>query len=129
MLKQLRAAAVPGKTRLLMAENIVGYCCKGIIPEAEGIPGASPPAAPEPVLQNFGRATEFTNGLDLLYLLLFIFMLTYQADVLDSMLTLLHGQERTLGDHLYITKQSGWKIIRIYSPTASVFHHILAEAV
>lgn len=43
------------------------------------------------------------------------------------MLAVLNAQERTLGDHLLITKESGWKIVRVYSPIGSLFQHIVAE--
>lgn len=67
ILQQLRAAAIPNKTRLLMIDNIVSYACRGTVPEAESIPGASSEAPPEPLLQNLGRVSVFTHSLDMLY--------------------------------------------------------------
>jgi len=107
ILRHLRDAAVPGKTRLLMIDQIINYACKG--GAKTEIPGSAPPEVPEPLLPNLGA------------------QLSYLLDLL--MLVIQHGQERTLDDHIVITKDSGWNIIRVYSPPGSSFQHILAEAV
>jgi hypothetical protein len=39
------------------------------------------------------------------------------------------GQERTIGTHLSISKESGWKITHVYSPPGTVIKHIVAEPV
>jgi len=39
------------------------------------------------------------------------------------------GQERTIGTHVEVAKAAGWKIVHLYLPPDSIFHHIVAEAV
>lgn len=39
------------------------------------------------------------------------------------------AQERTIGDHLRVMKESGWKIVHVYSPPGSTLQHILAEPI
>ena len=64
LLKNLRKAAHP-KTTLLAIDYIIQYTC----PLPEGSPydhlGYKPPAAPAPLLPNFGVAASMPYGLDL----------------------------------------------------------------
>lgn len=55
ILKNLRAAATPGKTKLLIVDNIVSYACPGTI--EDNVEGLVVPTAPEPLLANFGSAS------------------------------------------------------------------------
>lgn len=52
ILKQLRASATAGKTKLLIVDQVVKYACKGTTLGTEEIPGAIPLPAPEPLLPN-----------------------------------------------------------------------------
>jgi hypothetical protein len=42
---------------------------------------------------------------------------------------MVNGQERTLGDHIWVMEASGWKIQKIYSPDGWRISHVLAEAI
>lgn len=65
ILKQLREAAVPGKTKLLMIDQIVRYACKGVKAEEKGILGSDLAPVPDPLLSNLGANSSYL--LDLLY--------------------------------------------------------------
>jgi hypothetical protein len=67
ILRHLREAAVPRKTRLLIVGFIAQYACKGTHPIATDIPGSDLATAPEPLLPNFGKAFDSTFQLDILY--------------------------------------------------------------
>jgi len=117
ILKRLREAAVPGKTRMVVIDVIIQYACaadreqigrvENVVFEEQGKKGE----APMGLLSNLGRASARNYLLDLM------------------MLTKYNGQERTLGDHIRVMEASGWKIKQIYSPKGRRVSHILAEAV
>lgn len=117
ILRRLREAAIPGKTKLVVVDAIVGYACatdQGKIHGAEGIvfegsdKGREVPVG---LLPNLGRAGARNYYLDL------------------TMLAKFNAQERTLRDHIGVTEASGWKIQKIYSPEGTRTSHLLAEAV
>ncbi|KAL0060684.1 hypothetical protein AAF712_012561 [Marasmius tenuissimus] len=92
ILKQLRAAATPSTT-LLVLESILPYACHD--PSAhnnKGIPGAVPKEAPPPLLANYGAANE----------------LGYLADI--NMFILFNSQERTVHHFDRLFASSGWKL-------------------
>ncbi|KAK1229446.1 hypothetical protein PQX77_007494 [Marasmius sp. AFHP31] len=92
VLKQLRAAATPDTT-LLVLESILPYACHD--PSADdnkGIPGAVPKEAPPPLLANYGAANE----------------LGYLADI--DMFILFNSQERTIHHFDRLLASSGWKL-------------------
>lgn len=117
ILRQLRGAAIPGKTKLVVIDAIVGYACatdQGKIQGAEGIvfegsdKGRKVPVG---LLPNLGRAGARNYHLDI------------------TMLAKFNAQERTLRDHIEVTEASGWKIQKVYSPEGTRTSHLLAEAV
>jgi hypothetical protein len=65
ILRHLREASVPGKTRLLLVDLIAQYACKGTHPIAKDILGSDLTTAPEPLLPNFGKAFDWTFQLDI----------------------------------------------------------------
>lgn len=116
ILKQLRGAAIPGKTKVLVEDGVIKYACAvnpKEIPGAEGIEfeGADKREVPAGLLPNLGKAEAINYYLDM------------------GMMILLNGQERVLGDHLHIMKASGWKIQKIYSSSGRRSSHVLAVAV
>jgi hypothetical protein len=62
--KQLRVAAVAGKTKLLLVDQVSPYACLDSS-IASGIPGAVLPAVPEPLLPNLGKANSIAFFSDL----------------------------------------------------------------
>jgi len=116
ILKRLREAAIPGKTRVIVIDMVLQHACAA---SREQICGAEDIVfeesgkgeAPAELLPNLGRATARHYLFDLL------------------MLAKLNGQERTLGDHIQVMDASGWKIKKIYSPEGTRLSHVLAEAV
>lgn len=54
ILRHLREAAVPGKTKLMIIEKVITYACKGVIENSHDIEGLVTSSAPEPLLGNFG---------------------------------------------------------------------------
>lgn len=54
-----------GKSRLLIIEPVVGYACTGTPSGIEEIEGVIGPAAPTPLVANFGRASSTSYLLDL----------------------------------------------------------------
>jgi hypothetical protein len=130
ILGHLREAAVPGKTRLLLVDFIAQYACKGTHPIAKDIPGSDLASAPEPLLPNFGKAFDLTFQLDIMCVTLrSAAILLIRCNIPCSMMAVMHGIERTIEDYVNITKESGWKIVQIYSPPDVPQRHILAEAV
>ncbi|GJJ11788.1 hypothetical protein Clacol_006026 [Clathrus columnatus] len=111
ILKHLREAAVPGKTKLLIVDQIAPYACSVPNDEGRNIPGPPPPSVPDVLLPNLGKANS----------------IIYLGDL--QMFTLQYGQERTIGNHIDVTHAAGWKIVRLYRPSASIFAHILAEPI
>jgi len=116
ILKRLREVAVPGKTRIVVIDGVIQYACafdRKQVRGAEDIvfEGPDKGEVPAGLLPNLGRAKARNNYLDL------------------TMLGLLNGQERTLGDHILVTEASGWKIQKIYSPDGSRISHVVAQAI
>lgn len=54
ILRRLREAAVPGKTKLMIIEKVITYACKGAAKNSHEIEGLVSSPAPEPLLGNFG---------------------------------------------------------------------------
>lgn len=64
ILKQLRVAATPN-TKLVAMESIVPYACRDPrTVDKDGIPGAVPHEAPEPLLANFGPINDMQYNSD-----------------------------------------------------------------
>ncbi|KAF9646504.1 O-methyltransferase [Thelephora ganbajun] len=121
ILKRLREAAVPRKTKVVVIDGIIKYACtvdRKQIHGAEDIvfEGSDDKnEVPAGLLSNLGRAEARNYCLDL----------TCGCRMLGE----LNGQERTLGNHTRMMEASGWKIRKIYSPEGRRISHILAEAV
>jgi len=64
ILKRLRVAAVAGKTKLLLVDQVAPYACQDSSIASE-IPGATLPAVPEPLLSNHGKANSIVYLLDM----------------------------------------------------------------
>lgn len=112
ILRHLRKAAAVGKTRLLLIDKVVSYSCKDYTSAISDIELPAELPIPEGLLPNLGRASS----------------MNYLSDIL--MLSTCNGEERTIGTWNDITKQAGWKITRIWSPTpGSMLCHILVEPV
>ncbi|KAL5492808.1 hypothetical protein ACEPAI_4256 [Sanghuangporus weigelae] len=95
ILKNLRKAAIPGKTKLVIVESIMDYACESEgVPVREAItaPAKSPPA---PLLPNLGGAN----------------MLSYAIDIVVT--TNLNAGERTIQGFIDIIEASGWKFSHI----------------
>ncbi|EIN08841.1 hypothetical protein PUNSTDRAFT_67511, partial [Punctularia strigosozonata HHB-11173 SS5] len=98
ILRHLRAASTPHRTKLLVVENMPRYACRGST-AGTGEDGEDQGAAvPEPLLGNGGYAAAM-------------------AYLMDLQMMLIDGHERTIGDFRRITADSGWKIVRVYSPS------------
>ncbi|KAF9264596.1 S-adenosyl-L-methionine-dependent methyltransferase [Marasmius fiardii PR-910] len=92
ILKNLRAAAAPDTT-LLILESIIPYACHD--PSADdnkGIPGAVPQEAPAPLIANYGAANEMGFLSDMIMSLLF------------------NSQERTVHHFDRLLASTGWKL-------------------
>jgi len=93
ILKNLRASAIPGFTKLLVIDSVVLYASP---PKKEdefaSIPGAIPPPVPAPLLPNLGRAALDTHDLDF------------------CMMVGLNSSERTLGGFAKLGKETGWQL-------------------
>jgi len=113
ILRNLRDAAVVGKTRLLLIDRILSYACKPPPITDYDIEMPAPQPVPEFLLPNRGRASGTTCLLDV------------------QMLTAFQGQERTIDQLIQITSESGWKITHIYDlkGTGPGVYHILAVPV
>jgi len=116
ILKRLREAAVPGKTRVVAIDLVVRYVCTAdwkLVPGAEDIvfEEFGNGEVPEGLLPNLGRA-----GAE-----------SYYYDI-SSMATM-NSKERTLGDHIQLMEAGGWKIKKIYTPGGGGASHILAEPI
>jgi len=117
ILKHLREAVVPGKTKVVVIDAVIQYACAAdrkptgeagdIVFEGPGKNGEVPAG----LLPNLGRAAAGNYFLDLM------------------MMTVNNGKERTAGDLARVMDASGWKIEKIYSPRGSRLSHVLAEAV
>jgi hypothetical protein len=128
LLTRLREAALVGKTKLLLVDQVVAYACDDVS-ELRNIPGATPPSVPAPLLPNLGKANSMAYLGDMQVRcdrrrLCCPTILMRNLQMFDF-----GGQERTLGNHCHCTKESGWKIIHVYTSPGSIFKHILAEAV
>jgi len=117
ILKQLREAAVPGKTRVVVVDGVLRYACAA---DRQQVPGTGDIVfeeldgkreVPAGLLSNLGKAEARNYLIDL------------------TMLAVFNGQERTLEDHIHVMEASGWKIKKIYSPTGTRVSHVVAEAV
>jgi hypothetical protein len=67
LLKRLREAAVPGKTKLLLVETVLNYACRDLpagVEEISGIEKLVPPI-PKELLTNLGRGGGWASLLDL----------------------------------------------------------------
>ncbi|KAI5123842.1 hypothetical protein M0805_009134 [Coniferiporia weirii] len=95
ILKTLRKAAQPD-TQLLIIDMILSYACADTSSTDLNIPGNDVPKPPAPLLSNAGHASLFD----------------YQCDL--QMMTLLNGQERTLGQLNKILANSGWKLSKVF---------------
>jgi len=113
ILKRLREAAVPGKTKLVLMESVHSHPCKSLPTGVDDIVGIEKltPSVPEQLLPNLGRGESWVSLLDMV------------------MLCTLHGQERMIEEHMHICKESGWKITHFYKPTTPVYRHLLAVPV
>lgn len=67
ILKHLRDAAIPGKTRFILIYSIVEYACAETLADAAVTPDAILPGAHEPLLSNFGSGTGIAYLADLQY--------------------------------------------------------------
>jgi hypothetical protein len=67
ILKRLREAAVPGKTRLLLVETVLNYACKDFPAGVDEICGIEKliPSVPEELLPNLGRGGGWASLLDI----------------------------------------------------------------
>ncbi|KAF8350308.1 S-adenosyl-L-methionine-dependent methyltransferase [Amanita rubescens] len=110
ILKQLRDAATPS-TKLFIIEFILPYACHETEENVDGITGAVPVKAPNPLLANWGAVNDFTYSIDM------------------CMLTLVNGQERTIKQFDQLCKSAGWKITAVRREPGVVVLHSSIEAV
>ncbi|KAK0450342.1 S-adenosyl-L-methionine-dependent methyltransferase [Desarmillaria tabescens] len=103
ILKHLRDAAGPG-TKLLIVDALMSYACQDSF--ACGIPGATKPLPPKPLLENFGHARVGEYLFDL------------------QMWVTVNGQERTIRQFSDILQIAGWKIEEVKSAAATQAHII-----
>ncbi|TFY59084.1 hypothetical protein EVG20_g7915 [Dentipellis fragilis] len=109
ILKCLRDAAGPN-TRLLVVDNVLSYACAQTSNEV-AIKGAELPAAPAPLLPNFGTARSWPYVMD-------VMMMIWQ-----------NGQERTLLHYANILKSTGWELKEIRRAMGSGLGHLVAVPV
>ncbi|TFY63589.1 hypothetical protein EVG20_g6256 [Dentipellis fragilis] len=97
ILKRLRDAAAPD-TKLVLVDTLIGYACRqpsdneGKQENGQGIPGAMPVEAPEPLLVNFGAVREMASQIDI------------------AMFILYNGQERTFHHLQRLLREAGWAL-------------------
>lgn len=110
ILKRVREAAVPGKSKLLIMDSVPNYACRSMPEGVEEIVGIEnlAPVVPDEVLPNLGRGSGWNTLLDMV------------------MLCSLQGQERMIGDQMDMCKAAGWKITHLYSPKSPVYRQLLA---
>ncbi|KAF9462317.1 S-adenosyl-L-methionine-dependent methyltransferase [Collybia nuda] len=103
-LKQLRAAATP-KTTLLLMESVMPFACHDPSADSnDGVPGAVPKEAPAPLLANYGAVNE----------------MGYNADI--DMFLLFNSQERTILHIDELLRNTGWKMTVVHrQPGDSTF--------
>ncbi|KAM6501378.1 S-adenosyl-L-methionine-dependent methyltransferase [Amanita muscaria] len=101
ILKHLRAAATPPKTRLICIDAILPYACRDAASSAGGIPGAVTVEAPEPLIANWG-------------------LVSGTAFYMDSiMMMACNSQERTIGQFDELFRKAGWKIVAVRHGSAT----------
>ncbi|KAJ7071603.1 O-methyltransferase [Mycena amicta] len=101
ILQNLRQAALP-ETKLITVDVLIPYTCADSACDESKIPGASRPAAPEPLLANGGAASSLKYLLDM------------------QMFVLGNCHERTLNHFVSIATRSGWKVVQV--------HHIIGSS-
>ncbi|KAL5513561.1 hypothetical protein ACEPAH_3960 [Sanghuangporus vaninii] len=113
ILKKLRKAAIPGKTKLVIIENLMSYACEPEeVPVKEvGAVTASSRPPPVPLLPNLGGAN----------------LLPYAIDIIVS--TTLNAGERTVHGFIDLLEASGWRFshIRRESENYMLWASIVAE--
>ncbi|KAL1755113.1 O-methyltransferase-domain-containing protein [Schizophyllum commune] len=96
ILAHLRAAATPGKTKLVIMDSCLSLACREPLDDQfKDIPGALPHEAPEPLLPNYGPANDSGYLQDLVMLLSF------------------NSQERNLRQFDTLLRGAGWKITSV----------------
>ncbi|KAJ7609461.1 O-methyltransferase [Roridomyces roridus] len=90
ILRRLREAVAPGKTKLITVDIILPYTCYN---EDQSVGAA---AAPPPLLHNMGAASSMKYWLD------------FQMFVLGN------SQERTLAHFSKLAESSGWKVVEVH---------------
>ncbi|EIM90620.1 S-adenosyl-L-methionine-dependent methyltransferase [Stereum hirsutum FP-91666 SS1] len=94
-LSNLRQAATP-KTTLLVLDSLIPLACRDSGDNEDmNFPGAKAPEAPEPLLANYGVANE----------------MCYNADI--NMFLLFNAQERTLRHFKRLFASCGWRLTRV----------------
>lgn len=115
ILKRLREAATPGKTKVVVIDGIIQYACAVDRKEIHGAESilfeGERSKVPEGLLPNLGRAEARNYYLDL------------------TMFAGFNAQERTLRDYIQLMEAGGWKIQNIYSPAGRRISHVVAEAI
>ncbi|KAJ7054305.1 O-methyltransferase [Mycena amicta] len=107
ILQNMRDAAQP-KTKLIIIEKILSLASAA---PATDIPGAQKPAAPAPLLPNWGVGTaEF-----------------YFYDM--AVHTMLGGGERTLAGFVEVLGKGNWKVVSVHQCVGSQLSHIVAVPV
>ncbi|KAI0085840.1 S-adenosyl-L-methionine-dependent methyltransferase [Irpex rosettiformis] len=98
LLKHLRAIA-KSSTKLIVVDYVVEHACltpRNLDSESQDtIPGAAAPAAPSPLLPNYGLAGA----------------LTYQMDMI--MLAHFNAKERTIEHWIDLFSASGWRLVKV----------------
>ncbi|GJJ14395.1 hypothetical protein Clacol_008659 [Clathrus columnatus] len=108
------AGAMGGARELLIVDQITPYACSVPNDEGHNIPGPPPPSVPDVLFPSLGK----TNSA------------IYLGNL--QMFTLQYGQkERTIGNHIDVTHadNAGWKIVRLYHPSASILAHKSPEGI
>jgi hypothetical protein len=155
-------------TKLIVLDMLAPYACR--VTEADvdvdvdadadadeptySTAGTFQPAAPEPLLPNYGGAWSPTYNADLAVsvscscvVLVFVFVLRIYSLILSlspplllaptstpsptptpQMLTLVNGQERTLAHTRALFASAGWKLTRVHQSQVPGFHLALLEA-
>ncbi|KAF5312467.1 hypothetical protein D9619_003730 [Psilocybe cf. subviscida] len=95
ILMRLREAAQVD-TKLVLIDNLISFACHDPSDDnGNGIPGAIPKEAPNPLLANYGIANEMMYNMDLI------------------MLTVCNSQERTVEHVVELLRKSGWRLTKI----------------
>jgi hypothetical protein len=124
ILTQLRAAATPDTT-LLVLDSIMPLACRDpSASDPHGIPGAVPTEAPVPLLANYGAVNEMGYNADFDVRIVSIDSIATNTSLLYSlqMFLLFNSQERTAIHFVELLRTAGWNVHVIHrQPGDSTF--------